>query len=175
MNAREINSSSWPLRYYFMVALPLAVVTVAVPLYFIKVTAFLARKMQESSNTIRFLGQLLLGLSFGVSIASDVMTATGKANEAMDAMLRICFTLFFSFFCRPDNGGSSLVLQEKPNITTCLRHLWKRRSAMIIFFLTISFYMSYFFQAFIEIPFYLIYFLHLYLAGRKGKEVSKTV
>ena len=175
MNTREINSSAWPLRYYFMAAFPLAVLTVIVPLYFIKVIAFLTRKMQERNIIIQFLAEFLLGLSFVLNIVADGLWAAGKYADGIGVICFICFAFLST------QVGVRMVrafrwwFQTKPDLATIRHHLWKQRSEIIKFFLAFSFYISYYCLAFVEIPFYLVYYINIYLVWRKGKEVTKTV
>lgn len=174
MNTTEINSSAWPLKYYFITAFPLAVLTVAVPLYFIKVIAFLARTMNKRNKLALCLAHFLFGVSFVVSIISDILAYIGKGGSLFICPV-ILYFLMLMLVVAEILGEISWYRRKRPNIATIRGRLWKQRSLAIRILLIISIYISFYFQAFVEIPFYVLYYINMFCGWIKRKRAAKTI
>jgi hypothetical protein len=172
MNTREINSSAWPLRHYFITALPLAVLTVIVPLYFTKAVAFLARKMQGRTIITQFLAECLLGISFVLNIVTDGLWAVRNEVWGINMFL---FMYFFFFSLSLMVRAAFWSYKARPNLATILYHLLKQRLETIKFFLVLFFWVAFYTQPFVEILLYVIYYLNAYITWSKRKDVTQTV
>ncbi|KAF2228470.1 hypothetical protein EV356DRAFT_542534 [Viridothelium virens] len=75
MNAREMNGSPWRTRYFFVVALPLACITILIPLLAIPAISYLIRGF-ESFNTV--IEWTLVSITFILFLAADIQSWTAN-------------------------------------------------------------------------------------------------
>ena len=69
MNTREINGSNWNIRYFFATAIPLAVITVLIPLLAIPTINFLIKRYESFRSVLQW---FLFWVSFMLFVAADI-------------------------------------------------------------------------------------------------------
>jgi hypothetical protein len=181
MNTQEINSSALPLKYYFAAALPLAVITIIVPLYFIDTVALLARmitylsrKIQEPSVYMLCVGQFALGLT----LAMEIWRYASRPGLDTLALFDIYCLVYFSMLM-----VASIVVAfnfvrririTNPDVGMICCKIWNQRLMMSKFFLGVSYFISFSCQEPVDIPFYFIYYILLFLHLRRRRRAKKA-
>ena len=168
MNTKEINSSAWPVKYYFAVACPLAFLTVLVPLYFVKVVGFFAQQAQKRSLTFHLLFEFLFALSFVGNLVSDIL---GVEGWMVKWVLQFYFVIPSGIFLRRIISASLNYFETRRNLVIVFQDLWRLRLDVTKFCVIVTFFISFYsVLRFVEIPFYLLYYCFKFLDWRKSRK-----
>ncbi|KAJ3537815.1 hypothetical protein NM208_g6162 [Fusarium decemcellulare] len=94
MNTMEINGSSWPTKYFGIVAGPLTIISVLLPLFALYILDYLLRFL-SSSFVLPLIRNILLLIALGFSIW-DAITPIGE-DATGQGILSIIFTIGFPY------------------------------------------------------------------------------
>ena len=171
MNTKEINNGVWPIRYYFVAAGSLALISILVPLYYIQFAAFVAHKLQARRRTLYQLHEVLLGLSFLAFIAIDVLIYLKKKHNSWAAVWYLYALLLTVISC---SVLLSRLAHEKPSLSTFPRTLWRLRPLVLKVFIGASCLAAAFTEIFFELPFFALYYVDMFLTSRMRRVHAKS-
>ena len=183
MNTREINSSAWPLKYFFIAAFPLVVITIGVPLYFITVVTFLTRISSQKRLLLICIKELLLLVLFIVTISADIRYLL-YGNPLPDELLTYLYINYLAF-------SAILLIKLGKLIRSFMRdklrpagiehfrglslYIRNHRRFIFSFFLGISLWLDLYLAVFVQVPFFIFRYLNIAFDYRRQKKVLKTI
>ncbi len=88
MNTSEINNSAWRLKYYFIVAIPLAILTVIPPLIILPTFNFVSRHLIASSELRKLLHWSWIILTLALNLYLDILSCTSSTSGLAVIVLR---------------------------------------------------------------------------------------
>jgi hypothetical protein len=170
MNTREINGSSWRIKYYFITALPLTVTTVFLPLLILPIFNFMVRHVADNGALRNVIKWSWIIFTFIANLILDVLSRTPAQSaddfvNAQTALFCIESVIAFPFAVniysefsrrRKNEGGLAIIYENR----------W-----WILFwaFALGSFFTSYYAYTFVELPPYIIYFGFIWIRHRRKK------
>ena len=163
MNTREINGSAWQLKHFFITAIPLAVLTILLPLIVLPTFNFIWRLLAAHSPLRSF---FLIVTTLILNMYLDIISRAIKSRSLQFAYLLISM---FVAFLSALSLGVKLIGDINPGPSQ--RHgLWEEKWRLLFYLLAIAcFFARSFVYPFLELPPYLVYFLIIWHRDRKQK------
>jgi len=172
MNTVEINNSQWPLRYYFIAAGPLTLVSILAPLYLIPLYAVVAR------NAPKYLyrGRTALVthiIFFLLNIVTD-LTRRYKSLIKQTVVLNgiIGFYMYMLVFLVSSQYARKIRYLRHQQSVKLVDRLPSWKSAILLL-LGVSIFISRSLLAFLEIPVYVAFFLYSYFEYRQRRKIER--
>jgi hypothetical protein len=177
MNAREINGSAWQLKYYFIAAIPLAVLTVLLPLIILPAFNFVSRHLTAHNVLRRFLRWSLIVTTLVLNLYLDIMGFIDDASLSFALILSMLIMLVVFLSLGFLGGVLSRFRKlchldpERRYAVLLLPFLWEEKWRLLLFALAVGcFVASIETYSFLELPPYLIYFFVVWYRNRKQKK-----
>lgn len=176
MNTREINSSSWPMKYYFIAALPLAVITVIMPLYVIKVVALLTRMNLAQSKVNRVFLESIILVSFLLNLCADILSELDSGNAfILTIVLSVLFFILLPILWLPLWSQIRTYRTKDQDFVTFRRFLWEQRSSILRVCNCTFTIISCTSVPWFELPFFCIYYVDIYFTRRRKHKSMKII
>lgn len=179
MNTSEINDSNWKLKYYFITAIPLAVLTVFIPLIILPTINFVSHHLAAHRVLRRFVhwGWILTTLVLNVYLDIAVLTRSDSNFNLSAAIVQLILSLIVITVAGLYIVDFGIRLKNSYNSSQERRGFIRRISWWILFYVlaVVSFGISCFFRPFVGLPVYLIYFFLTWYRRRKQKSRGKEL
>jgi hypothetical protein len=166
MNTREINGTSWRLKYYFIAAIPLALATILIPLIYLSTFHFVSRHLAAHRSLRTILHWSWVLITFVIIIVTDgVMlppvrhhgiTFVMSPSQLIMLFILTCYTCsFFKEYGRCCDNAERKELQIK-------RRWWITFSGFSLLCIVASFFLP-----FVELLPYFVYFIYVWYRQRR--------
>lgn len=176
MNTHEINGSNWKLRYYFIVAIPLAILTILVPLIILPTFNFIFHHLAAHRVLRDFMHWSWIITTFVLNLWLDISGFVSSETIAPSSPI----IMFLVLIPLVGIGACSYITL----FSMRLRHLCDSNSErrayvrrvkwwiLLFIFAIASFILRLFFYSFLELPAYLIYFFVTWYEYRRQKRMG---
>ena len=178
MNTSEINGSSWQLKWYFIAAIPLVLLTVLLPLVALPVFNFI-RRCYAKDWFQKFAHWSMVILILVLNLGSDIAAVVD--NYAPGYVYFFCLLGLISITAISEGSARFLKLYrlspEERLANLFLRFLKDEKWTLLFFVFAVAcFFASVLFSyfsppfSFISLPPYIIYFVAVWRRNRKQKK-----
>lgn len=180
MNTREINGSAWQLKYYFITAIPLAVLTVFLPLIILPAFSFVSRHLPTRNMLSGYIHWTLVILTFVLNIYTDILyflsndTLLVQSGLLISLLLIILLTMLgISYVARIHSEYNEFRRSQSGHFPwACFVLLIRKEKwGLLLVLLAVGcFIESSFKYPFVELLPYIIYFIYVWFKNRKQKK-----
>lgn len=111
MNTKEINDGAWDTKYSVMVAAPLVIISVVLPLVTLSLLGLFLRL--RSYGLLPIIGNSILLIALTFNLSAEIFAALGKDADIEPVVFLLFTFLFPAFVALPYIGFSVILVSQK--------------------------------------------------------------